>query len=114
MSEIIAFCGIRCDKCDALIATRENDDSKRQDVAGTWSKQFNARIQPEQINCMGCRSEQGPIFFYCDMCEIRKCGEEKNVRNCAHCDDYVCDKLEQFFKMSPENREILEGIRRRL
>lgn len=31
--------------------------------------------------------------------------------HCAHCPDYVCDKLEGFFKMAPDNRTRLDAIR---
>ena len=31
--------------------------------------------------------------------------------NCAHCDDYACAKLEEFFKMAPDCRTQLDGIR---
>jgi len=33
------------------------------------------------------------------------------VVNCAHCDDYACDKLEAFFGMAPNARTTLDGIR---
>jgi len=114
MSEIVAFCGIRCDKCDTFIATKTNDDVRRAEIARRWSKQFKAEFKPEQMNCAGCRSAKGPVFFYCPMCQIRKCGMEKGVLTCAHCDDYGCDTLEQFLKMSPESKHVLEGIRKTL
>ena len=114
MSEMIAYCGYRCDKCDTFIATRNDDNAMRQKIADDWTKKFSMDFQAEQMNCVGCLSDKGPFFFYCDMCEIRSCAQEKSVLTCAHCDDYGCEKLEQFLQMSPENREILENIRKSL
>lgn len=114
MAEMMAYCGIRCDQCDTYIATKENDDSKRQEIAECWSKQFNAEFTADQMNCIGCKSEGGPLFFYCSACEIKKCAQQKDVPTCAHCDDYGCETLEQFFTISPENKHILEELRKSL
>ena len=115
MDKMIAFCGIVCSECPALLATQEDDDSKRKKVAETWSKQYKVDIKPEQINCDGCRSEGKRIFFYCSMCEIRKCGQEKRVENCAYCDEYACEKLTKFFTtMMPAAKTALEEIRKSL
>ncbi len=111
MNEIIAFCGIDCSECGAFIATKNNNDEKRAEVAKMWSKQYNTDIKPEDINCDGCRSDGGLIFNYCTVCEIRKCGKEKSVTNCAYCDEYACDKLEGFFKMVPDSKKRLDEIR---
>jgi len=110
---MIAYCGIYCGECGAYLATRDNDEVRRAEVAKEWSEKFGAEIQPETINCMGCPSD-GPLFFYCAMCDIRKCASEKGLATCAQCDDYACEKLEAFFKMAPESKECLEEIRRNL
>ncbi len=111
MNEMIAFCGIDCHECGALKATRENDDAKRRVVADLWSKEFGADIQLQDINCDGCISEGGIHFSHCDVCEIRKCGKEKAIENCAYCAEYACDKLEDFFSTVPEVKTRLDKIR---
>jgi len=62
MKEIIAFCGLPCHECGALLATQDDDDAKRAEVAQQWSKLFKVDIKPESINCDGCLSEGGQIF----------------------------------------------------
>ena len=114
MNEMIAFCGIDCHECGALIATRENDDAKRKEVADLWSKEFGADIQAQDINCDGCISEGGILFHHCHVCEIRKCGTEKAIENCAYCADYACDKLEELFTMVPDAKTRLDKIRREM
>lgn len=112
MDEMIAFCGLNCGKCLAFIATQKDDDNERVKVAELWSKQFNADIKPEDINCEGCLSETGRLFTHCKVCEIRKCGLERHVENCAYCGDYACEKLSKFIDVVPEAKLTLEEIRK--
>ena len=111
MNEIIAFCGLACHECGAFLATRNDDDEKRREVAEIWSRQFDANIKPQDINCEGCLTDGGNCFSYCEVCEIRKCGKEKEIENCGYCNDYVCDKLEKFFHTVPGSRKRLDRIR---
>lgn len=99
-----------CNECPAFIATKNNDDSKRRETAKSWSELFKTDIKPEDINCAGCLSEIKEVFGHCKVCEIRKCGQEKKVENCAYCSEYVCKKLDELFKIAPENKTTLDKI----
>ncbi|MGD2125023.1 MAG: DUF3795 domain-containing protein [Desulfobacteraceae bacterium] len=114
MEEMIAYCGLACNDCPTYLATRADDDEKRAEVAKLWSKQFNVDFKPQDIHCDGCHPDSGRLFSYCMMCEIRKCGMEKEIANCAHCDEYSCEKLDNFLKMAPEGRKRLDKIRSNL
>ena len=109
-----AFCGLSCHECGAFQATRDNDDKKRAEVAELWSKEYKSDIKPEDINCEGCLTQSGNVFNYSRICEIRKCGKEKGVENCAHCSEYVCEKLKKFFKMVPQAKKRLDEVRNTL
>ena len=113
MKKMVAYCGLLCTDCKAFIATQENDDEKRREVAEAWSKGLPVAIKPEEINCDGCL-EEGRLFSYCNTCEIRKCGKERGVINCAHCIDYNCEKLAKFLEQAPEAKKTLEEIRQQL
>ena len=114
MNKMIAFCGLTCTECPAFIATRKDDDEERKKVAELWSKEFNYEIKPEDINCDGCLEESDLLFSHCKVCEIRKCGRKKEVKNCAYCSDYACEKLTKFFDMAPEAKSTLSEIRKNL
>lgn len=114
MEKMIGFCGIVCTECPAFLATQRDDDDERKRVAQMWSKQFNMEIPADHINCDGCLSETGRLFCHCKVCEVRRCGQEKNLKNCAYCDDYACEELNKFFTMVPEAKTTLEEIRKPL
>jgi len=115
MDKMIAFCGLTCTECLAFIATQKDVDKEREKVAKAWSKEFKCEIKPEDINCDGCLTKKGGrVFNYCKTCEIRKCGQEKEVKNCAYCDDYACEKLTKFFDMAHEAKIALAEIRKNL
>lgn len=111
MAEMIAMCGLDCGACPAYQATQKNDDGERKRVAEMWSKEFGADVKPGDIDCAGCLSEAGPYFKHCNVCEMRKCGLEKGVTNCAHCSDYACENLSKFLDMVPDAKTRLDRIR---
>lgn len=113
MNEMVAFCGLLCNECGAFIATRDDDNEKRAEVAQLWSKQYSVDIKPEDINCDGCISDSERLFSHCRVCEIRKCGKQKNIENCAYCDEYACEKLEKFFQVVPDAKKRLDEIKSR-
>lgn len=52
------------------------------------------------------------IIGYCRICETRKCWQSRKVQNCAYCEEYPCEKLEEFFKTVPNARKNLESQER--
>ena len=114
MEKIISFCGTVCSECPAFLATKNNDNNERKKISELWSKQYDADIKPEDINCEGCTSKTGKKFNYCNVCEIRKCGQGKEVKNCAYCSEYICEKLKKFFEIAPEGKATLDEIKNEL
>ena len=49
MKEMIAVCGLDCHECGAFLATQDNDNQKRVEVAQEWSRLFKVEIKPEDI-----------------------------------------------------------------
>jgi len=112
MPEMLAYCGIDCAACPALIATRTDDNALRAKTATEWSKMFGHDFKPEEINCTGCLTETGPHVVYCEsMCEIRKCARGRKLASCAACADYGCATLAAFLKNVPEAKARLDAAR---
>ncbi len=115
MNQIVAFCGLDCTKCRGFIATQKDDYELRREVAESWSTE-NEKLKAEDINCDGCLPGGKRILRFCHLCEVRKCGMARRVKNCAYCDEYPCGRLEGAWKMmqAEEARMTLDKIRRRV
>ncbi len=109
MDRIVACCGLECSKCDAYVATVNNDDELRKRTAESWSNMFNSDIRTKDINCLGCGSNV--LFSHCHECDIRKCNNDRSQENCSKCADYGCSRIDGFFKMVPEAKKILDSLR---
>ena len=112
MSEMIAYCGLDCAECNAFKATQAKDSERKKQLAKQWTEGLKVEFRPEDINCDGCISDSLRIFGYCNVCEIRKCGREKKVKNCAYCHKYPCEKLSGLFSGYSKAKETLDEIRR--
>ena len=87
MKELIAYCGLDCEKCDARIATLTDDNALREKTAALWTELNGVEITPQMINCSGCRTD-GTKTPYCkDMCQIRKCAAGKGFETCCDCSE---------------------------
>jgi hypothetical protein len=116
MDKMIAYCGLICSDCPAYVATQADDLAALERVTAQWREAFSApEITADSIICDGCLgSNGGRLSGYCRACEIRACGRERGVVNCAHCDQYGCEKLEAFFGQVSEARAVLDEIKRGL
>ena len=110
MRKTIAYCGLDCEKCDAYLATVNNDNTLREKTAKLWSELNQVKITPEDINCEGCRGD-GVKTPYCEsLCGIRLCAREKNVETCGDCADLNnCEKVKAIIGNNPSALKNLIG-----
>ena len=99
MNQLIACCGLDCEKCDARIATITNDNALREKTAALWTKLNGVMITPEMINCTGCRME-GPIH---------NCVREKGLDTCADCPQM--DGCQTLGRIAANNPSVLERLK---
>lgn len=109
MKKMIGCCGLDCEKCDAYIATINNDDALREKTAKLWSGLNEVQILPEMINCMGCRADGVKTYFCSDMCEIRKCVQSKGFETCGECSDMKTCKT--VGEVHSNNKEAAENLK---
>lgn len=114
MEKMIGYCGIICSDCPVLLASQKDDTLERQRIAEIFTKQYGKVYKPEDINCDGCISDSPRIFHYCKVCEIRRCGMENKVKNCAYCKSYPCEKLSKLFAEYSKAKETLDIIRQEI
>ncbi len=87
MDPIIARCGYRCDLC----AARSDDAEVRQRLVNGWRRIYgNESYTAENVRCDGCLCD-GRLAD--KNCQVRACCLDLSYENCAECDDFPCDKL---------------------
>lgn len=113
MKKLIAYCGLDCEKCEARIATLNNDNELRVKVSKEWSAMNGVEITPEMINCEGCRMD-GVKFPFCEsLCPIKKCASEKGFETCGNCADMEsCEKVGMVIGNNDSARKNLEKTRK--
>lgn len=110
MKGMIAYCGLDCEKCDAYLATINDDQVLREKTSKLWSALNNAPILPEHINCEGCRVD-GIKTVYCDrFCAIRQCALKRGVTTCGDCPDLgKCQTVGVIISNNPDALKNLKG-----
>jgi hypothetical protein len=117
MTEILAYCGLTCQRCPIYLATRQENKevqaSIRAEVVNQCKEHYGIQYQHEDItDCDGCRTDGDRLFSASRNCPIRTCARKRKLENCAHCTDYICEKLETFFKKEADAKTRLDSIRR--
>ena len=109
MKKLIAYCGLDCEKCDARIATLNNDNVMRENVAKLWSKINGVEITPEMINCEGCRVDGIKTPFCNSLCPIRQCALNKKCETCGDCSNInICQTVGMVIS---NNAEALDNLK---
>jgi len=93
VADIVTRCGYRCDLC---LAYKGNigDPADQEKISDGWFRCYGFRIPPEGIRCDGCLTPDRERPNLVDKrCPVRACVLEKGLENCAHCGEYVCEKL---------------------
>jgi hypothetical protein len=117
--EMIACCGLNCLSCPIYLATREENKEKkigkRKEILRLIKEHYGLDFKLIDItDCDGCTADTGRLFSTCKGCTIRKCAIEKKLGSCAYCDEYICEKLEEFFSKEPHAKENLKRIKKQL
>lgn len=114
MDYLIAYCGLDCTKCDAYIATKNNDQNLREKTAKLWTELNKVPILPEHIECEGCRTNGKKTVYCSTLCPIRQCAMQKGLETCGNCPEMdTCDKVEKIHSYNSEARRNLKANHQR-
>jgi hypothetical protein len=97
MEKMIAKCGNRCDLCPAYYKNIDSFD--KQKISDGWFKYHGFRKPADNIGCVGCLNEGKHDR---ENCPIKECADKRNLENCGHCADLICDLLKH-------DMDIIEG-----
>jgi hypothetical protein len=109
MEEILTLCGYRCDLCQFYNENVISEEDKER-VSKDFKRIYGYDIKPEDVECVGCKNEGK----HADTgCPVRPCALEKGVENCAHCGEFICDRLKERINFTEEflrdNQKTLSG-----
>jgi Protein of unknown function (DUF3795) len=111
--ELVGACGLLCSECEAFLATQANDGGEIEAIAVKWSTMFGATIRADSVWCDGCMSDGYHKCGHTAECEIRACVVGRELKTCADCTHYACDRLETFLDGTADTgaRERLDSMR---
>jgi hypothetical protein len=96
--EILTLCGYRCDLCQ-FYAKNVKSQKDKERVSRDFNRIFGYDTKPEDVGCVGCKNEGK----HADPgCIVRPCALKKGVENCAHCSEFICDKLKPKINFTEE------------
>jgi hypothetical protein len=101
----ITYCGLYCKHCSVMIRIPRRAKALYEAMKLEGFEFFGPGQSPEfndfwkhlqylkdyEENCPGCR---GGCCY--PQCEIRKCAREKGVEICVYCDEYPCERFNDY------------------
>ena len=89
--EELSYCGVDCEECSIFRAMVYGEELKPE-VIKRWQEDFREyhgieSVEPEQLNCRGCRYEGEDVFFAFKRCPIRDCCKSHGLSSCGLCPD---------------------------
>jgi len=109
-------CGLDCDPCSIRKVPIDSEAAKE---AIDWYKEMGWLKKEEGIKeaikrkmyCKGCRSDRKDVHWSPDCSILQCCVYEKNFEFCYECDDFPCNRLEEWAKESGFHQKALEKLK---
>ena len=98
MKPVISKCGNMCSSCPWGVWIRRNQTPEEWDAFAEDVKKY-VGYSPVKNPCHGCQTPNEKlakdvgVHNFLRGCSARKCAFHNNIRNCAHCSRYPCDKI---------------------
>ena len=104
---IVSKCGYRCNLCPAHESNLKLEADKKI-MCDAWNKYLGGSIKPEMIStCGGCQAEgnQGD-----ENCPVRPCAAARSLENCAHCEEFACERVKSKMNFVEESIKDVSNI----
>ncbi|MDH5684386.1 MAG: DUF3795 domain-containing protein [bacterium] len=108
-NQMIAVCGLDCKDCDIREAT--NNPKIAQEIADWFKKERNTELKIADIHCLGCRGDRAR-HWSADCWILQCCVDKKGLEFCYQCNDFPCDKLNEWSKQNQRYGKALERLKR--
>ncbi len=105
--KIIAVCGLVCSDCKIYKAPNNPEIAKElvTHFEGQWEN-----VSMEDFHCNGCIDV---LNCWSSDCWIRDCClKDKNLDFCYQCQEFPCEKLEEWAKKGNEYKKALHNLKR--
>jgi hypothetical protein len=107
MSEkMVAVCGLDCGGCDIYKASL-GDVEAAQNLAGWWKgmgwlkeDEGAEEVLARGPHCLGCRGDRCK-HWSAECPFLTCCVDQKGLTSCHECDDFVCERLEEWVRNPP-------------
>ncbi|HCL90977.1 MAG TPA: hypothetical protein DHW70_06620 [Candidatus Atribacteria bacterium] len=107
-NQLIAACGLNCKECDIFQAP--NNPEIAQEIVDWFKKEKDTEVKIEDIRCLGCKDDR--TKHWSPDCWILKCCvDKKGLEFCYECEDFPCEKLNQWGKGSKGYEEALNRLK---
>jgi len=104
---MIAVCGLDCAECDIFQAVDNSRIAQR--IADWLRRERGIEVSPEDIYCDGCRGDREQ--HWSPECWILKCCiDDEGLEFCHECEDFPCQKLNEWVKGSERYSDALEKL----
>lgn len=98
LTQVISKCGNICSSCPWGVWIRKNKSQEEWDSFADDVKKY-VGYTPTKNPCHGCQTpnenlaKDVGVHNFLRGCSARKCAFHNNLRNCAYCSRYPCDKI---------------------
>ncbi len=107
-SKMVAVCGLICSGCDMLLASE--DSELAQKIADWFRREKNEDVNPEDIHCSGCKEDRDKHWSP-DCSILRCCVDKSGLEFCYQCEEFPCEKLEQWATEDERYGEALNRLK---
>jgi hypothetical protein len=113
---LIAACGLDCTDCDIRKVPIDAEAAER--IVGWfrstgWLKESEGvpEIIERSMYCKGCRGDRS-VHWSADCAILNCCVDERTLKFCYECDDFVCDQLDEWAQKETQYTQALERLER--